>query len=220
MHDTEKKSMKIGLLTLGLFILVLLTTPKAVAKFTGQHKFINGSDVNCETCHVATGTELHSSAVHNWSAADVGTSPCKVCHIPNTQRSVEDYYNPSSSGGTGRYHAAAVVECTYCHGIRNGTSTDIGGLTIPLANVTEEFGEGTFEAHRPLYLRAQNASGIDTHDFLTGVNEACITCHTYAANVTVTEIPRHLNVTSTAKDCLDSDPSCELRWNVSLEMIG
>jgi hypothetical protein len=203
------------LLVLGLIAVIFLVMPSAMAKFTGQHKFINGSSVDCERCHTTISNELHAGNAHNWSQSTIGTSPCRVCHIPNNQRPTEAYYNPYG-GATASYHAAAMVECLYCHGIRNGTTTDNGGLTIPAANVTEEFEGGNVEAHRPLYYRAKNASGVDTNDMLMGANEACIACHTYGANVTIIEPTRYLNITAQADGCTNgwepgaatSDPNC------------
>jgi hypothetical protein len=203
------------LLVLGLVAVIFLVMPSAMAKFTGQHQFINGSSVDCERCHTTISNELHSGNAHDWNKSTIGTSPCRVCHIPNNKRPGEDYYNPYG-GATASYHAAAMVECLYCHGVRNGTTTDNGGLTIPGANVTAEFEGGNVEAHKPLYYRAKNASGVDTNDMLQGANEACISCHTYAANVTIIEPTQYLNVTATATNCTGwysgftgtPDPNC------------
>jgi len=221
------------LLVLGLLATAFLVMPQAMAKFTGQHTFVNGSNVNCERCHTTISDELHSGDAHNWSQSTIGTSPCRVCHIPNNQRSGEDYYNPYQTGVTASYHAAAMVECTYCHGVRNGTSTDNGGLTIPAANITSEFEDSTIEAHRPLYYRAKNASGVDTSDLLKGTNEACIACHTTAANVTIIEPTQYLNITATADGCTNgwepgattADPNCysdgySFNWLINMSVYA
>ena len=216
------------LLVLGLVAVIFLVMPSAMAKFTGQHQFINGSSVDCERCHTTISNELHAGNAHNWSKTTIGTSPCRVCHIPNNQRSTEAYYNPYG-GATASYHAAAMVECLYCHGVRNGTTTDNGGRLIPAANVTAEFEGGNVEAHKPLYYRAKNASGVDTTDMLQGANEACISCHTYGANVTIIEPVQYLNVTANATNCIgwlpdgsvaNPDPNCyndgySFNWSIT-----
>ncbi len=181
------------LLVFGLIAIVFLVMPTAMAKFTGQHEFINGSSVNCTTCHSAIAAELSSGEVHQ-------SLSCRDCHIPNTANATLPYYNQGSLG-TSTYHAAALIECTYCHGIINGTSTAWTGTPIPVTNVTQEFVNSQIEAHRPLYYRAENASGIDTTNFLKGANEACIACHTHAANVTIIEPTQYLNITANATDC-------------------
>ncbi len=196
------------LLVLGLIAVIFLVMPSAMAKFTGQHQFVNGSSVDCERCHTTISNELHAGNAHNWTKGvtpGLDTSPCRICHIPNPNNDVNArYYNPYG-GGTAGYHAAAMVECTYCHGEYNGTtlyetSTDTF-KSIPSANVTQEFEGGNVEAHRPLYYRAKNASGVDTTDLLKGTNEACIACHTYGANVTIIEPTQYLNVTAIATNC-------------------
>jgi|Deesub1362B_J571_1020462.scaffolds.fasta_scaffold00346_8 hypothetical protein len=217
------------LLVLGLVAVIFLVMPSAMAKFTGQHQFINGSSVDCERCHTTISNELHAGNAHNWTSSDVGTSPCRVCHIPNPSDNTKGYYNPYG-GATATYHAAAMVECLFCHGELNGSSIlqGSGSKIIPSANVTQEFEGGNVEAHRPLYYRAKNASGVDTNDMLLGANEACISCHTYGANVTIIEPTQYLNVTANASDCVGwypgftgtPDPNCyndgySFNWSIT-----
>ena len=213
------------LLVLGLLAVVILVMPNAMAKFTGQHQFINGSSVQCTTCHSAINTELHSGEAHNWTITDPADGQCRVCHIIKISGS--SLQNPYQTGATASYHAAALVECTYCHGQNAGGATGYG-QTIPGANVTSEFDDSTIEAHIPLYKRAKNASGKDTTDFLKGANEACIACHTYAGDVTVYEPAVGLKINASLKnssDCTEgTDPNCytsssgnSVSWQITME---
>ncbi|WP_456475382.1 hypothetical protein [Candidatus Pyrohabitans sp.] len=213
------------LLVLGLLAVVILVMPNAMAKFTGQHKFINGSSVQCTTCHGSINTELHSGNAHNWNISDPADGQCRVCHIIKISgSSLENTY----PGTTASYHAAALVECTYCHGQENGSATGYGTSNIPGANITSEFEDSTIEAHIPLYKRAKNASGKDTTDFLMGANEACIACHTYGAEVTVYEPAVALKINASLKnssDCTEgTDPNCytsssgnSVSWQIVME---
>ena len=223
------------LLVLGLVAVVFLVMPTAMAKFSGQHQFINGSNVQCTKCHTKVANELHSGQAHNWTQGTtpgLDTSECRICHIPNPNNDANArYYNPYQTGATGSYHAAAMVECTYCHGEYNGSTLyDTPTSTfraVPKANITHEFENSTIEAHRPLYWRAKNASGKDTVDYLKGANEACIACHTYGANVTIIEPTQYLNITANATNCngwypgaTTSDPDCYsdgygFNWNIT-----
>ncbi len=201
--------MRMAILTLGLLAVVSLAMPRAVAKFTGQHTFINGSAVNCEQCHPDIGAELRLGEVHNWSS--VSGSSCRVCHIIRISGS--DLYN-AYGGNTSGYHAAALVECTYCHGNYNGSATGYSTPPVPAANVTAEFENASIEAHRPLYYRARNASGVDTTNYLLGANEACIACHTHAANVSV-DVRSFVGVVANFSDCPEGTPGCYAGWNIS-----
>ncbi len=184
--------------------------PHVAARFTGQHEFVNGSSVKCQTCHTVISEELHAGEVHQ-------NLSCKDCHIPNTANANLPYYNPGLSS-TGKYHAAALIECTYCHGIINGTSTAWTETPINVMNVTQEFVNSDIEAHKSLYYRAENASGKDTSDFLKGTNEACVACHTYAANVTVIGTTQYLNITANSS-CNTLPCNSTNQWNVNLGLI-
>ncbi|WP_456475383.1 hypothetical protein [Candidatus Pyrohabitans sp.] len=215
------------LLILGLFALVILIMPNAMAKFTGQHKFINGSGVDCTTCHPSVHSEITSGAVH--TTHGFNTWPCRGCHIPaygdgdvGGLPSSSPYYNPYGSD-TGKFHAAALVECTFCH-FNNPECASCHTKT----NVTAEFELSTVEAHIPLYKRAKNDSGKDTTDFLMGANEACIACHSYGANVTVYEPAVALKINASLKnssDCTENtDPNCytsssgnSVSWQIVME---
>ncbi len=180
---------------IGIIALMALVMPQVAARFTGQHQFINGTSVKCQTCHPTIYSEILASNVHRTHG--FGKYPCRGCHIPSYADDgnfspSSPYYNPYD-GGTGKYHAAALVECTFCH-FNNPTCT----ICHNQANVTQEFEDSKTEAHRALYYRAENASGKDKTDFLKGTNEACIACHTHGANVTVIEPTQYLNITANA----------------------
>ncbi len=183
-------------LMLGILSLVFLVMPNAIAKFANQHVFINGSNVDCTKCHSNEHSELTSSNNQAHTTHGFSSYPCRGCHIPSYADgdvgglpSTSPYYNPYG-GGTGKFHAAALVECTFCH-FNNPECTSCHTK----ANVSAEFENSNIEAHRPLYFRARNASGLDTSDLLAGANEACIACHTHAANVTVTT-SKYLNISA------------------------
>lgn len=216
------------ILVFGLLAIVFLVMPTAMARFSGQHTFVNGSGVLCQDCHTDINNELETSDAHNWTELGVSAQEaCKNCHIPNNGSggftSSDALYNDYQQGNTSTYHAAALIECTFCHSENNGSATRIGAV-IPATNVSAEL-LGDDAAHQPLYKRSYNASGADTSDWLQGSNEACIACHTQAANVTVTGEYSNLTITANlSNDCTTtSDPNCykaagtSAWWNISME---
>ncbi len=187
------------LLVLGVLVLIITVMPSASAKFTGQHTFISAEQVDCAKCHPRVAQELSSSDAHNFTVSGYASGACRVCHIVRLGGRLNN-----SIGSTSAYHAAALLECTYCHGEHAGEPTGYGTANIPAANITAEFENSSLEAHIPLYQRARNGSP----DFLMGANEACIACHTHAANVTVID-----NATLIIKAKLSNctpwvDPNC------------
>ncbi len=199
-----------GLVLIGLIVLIFMVMPNAIAKFSLQHKFVNKTEVDCAKCHPAEVSEFTSDP----SMPHAGTLDCKDCHLGPNWESGETWYEASqieqvfynSNQETLVLHGAALVECLWCHGDMQYTFW--GG-----ANITAEFENSTIEAHRPLYFRAKNASGLDTNDILAGANEACIACHTHATNVTVAHAEKYLNVTAyyTGTGAYDG-------WNISFSV--
>jgi len=189
------------LLVIGLLVLVLTVMPHASAKFTGQHSFIDASNVDCTKCHSREYQELRSGDAHNFTvSAGVKAGECRVCHIIRAGGRLNN-----SRGTTSSYHAAALIECTYCHGELNGSSTGYGTPAIPPVNVTAEFENSNLEAHLPLYMRAKNGST----DFLRGSNEACVACHTHAANVTIIDNATLFIKAELSSTCTPGvDPNC------------
>lgn len=201
----------------GLLALVIFIMPNATAKFALQHRFVNGSDVNCMNCHTSIHSEITSGGVH--TAHGFTNYPCRSCYITEYAEadtgvpSTSSYYN-SYGGDTDKFHAAALVECTICH-FNNPECT-----TCHIkANVTAEFENANIEAHHSLYYMARNASGVDKTDMLAGVNEACILCHTNSANVTIIEPTQHLNITANYSECTEGvDSNCYMGWDISFSI--
>ncbi len=205
------------MLTVGLLSVAALAMPNAAAKFSLQHNFVNGTQVDCTSCHPKVHAEIQKGGVH--TTHGFATKPCRGCHIPSygdgdvgglPQDS--PYYNPSCCG-TGKFHAAALVECSFCH-FNNPECKSCHTK----ANVTAEFENSTIEGHRPLYYRGRNASGVDREDMLRGVNEACIACHTRGANVTIVKPGSYLNITATYSGCT-TQADCYDGWSITLSSI-
>lgn len=218
--------MKKYLLVFGILAIVFMVMPTAMARFSGQHTFNNGSSVDCTKCHPSINSELMTSEAHNWSATSV-SAVCKNCHIPNRQTNAISggYLNSYQTGDTSTYHAAALIECTFCHSENNGSATELGNV-IPATNVSAEM-TGNLAAHQPLFERARNSSGADTTDWLKGSNEACVACHTAEANVTVTGEYSNLNITANlSNNCASGDANCykaagtSAWWNISMEAVN
>ncbi len=205
------------ILTMGVVSLAALAIPNASAKFSLQHEFVNGSNVDCTSCHPRIHGEILSGGVH--TTHGFATRPCRGCHIPSYGDgspgglpASSPYYNPYQCC-TGKFHAAALVECTFCH----FNNPDCTGCHTK-ANVTAEFENSSIEAHRPLYYRGRNASGADLTDMLSGVNEACIACHTQGANVSLVKPGSYLNITAIYSGC-GFQPDCYDGWNISLSKM-
>lgn len=203
------------MLAIGLLAVVFLVMPTAVARFSGQHTFVNGSNVDCSKCHPSVYSEIQSQDVH--TTHGFNNYKCRGCHIPDLADGDRDlpssspYYNPYQSG-TGKFHAAALVECEFCH-LNNPECTGCHATT----NVTEEFKNSNIEAHLPLYKRAKNTTGRDTSDYQKDSNEACIACHTHASNVTLVGEYQQLNITANYSDC-PGGADCYGGWNISLQV--
>jgi len=216
------------LLAFGLLAIVFLVMPTAMARFSGQHTFVNGSGVDCTKCHPDIGSEIGNSHAHNWTSADNAVDSdsegCKACHIPkqgNTNMTGESYLNKYGTGQTSTYHAAALIECTFCHGQNNASNTTLGD-NIPGANVSAEF--TSTEAHLPLFNRSTPRSSET--DWLKSSNEACVACHTATANVTVTGEYSNLSITANmSNNCGSGDANCykaagtSAWWNISMEAV-
>lgn len=209
--------MRVALLTIGLLAVMVLVMPQAMARFSGQHTFINGSNVDCTKCHPDVESELSGNRPH------VGTVSCRDCHIgrmvAGNRKPWDEAYNYVflSDGSDAakiyenisKFHGAALVECVWCH-----VNNSLNGNVV---NVLDEFNQSDTEAHRPLYFRAMNNTGVDTSDLLQGSNEACIACHTHAANVNVVGEYSNLSIVSNYTDC-GSGANCYNGWNISMSV--
>jgi len=122
------------LLLVGCVALAVALVPQAYSLFQSQHAFVSGEEVNCNKCHTESVSGPHS------------TMNCQKCH--------------PSGKVNGKAHAAAAVQCMWCHATGKGGAPSV-------KNITSEN-----EAHKTFYENAESAT------FLKGGNEACVSCHT------------------------------------------
>ncbi len=85
------------ILILGFAIFSLFFGINVLSKFTGQHYFIPGSNIDCSKCHPSQAYYLTISEIHNTSSGFT----CRTCH------------NVSFSNNTA--HAATTITCLSCH---------------------------------------------------------------------------------------------------------
>jgi len=168
-----------------------LTVPGIFAKISGQHGFIEGEMVKCETCHPGIADQLMTSSAHAGKLDD-GTAwrlDCEACH---------DVGFVSAQGA----HAAATISCSECHenqdvafwhgllvgGVEARTAlkgssefkppNDCGiechstGKDTLVGNTPE--GELALGSHKEFYHAAINST------ILLHADESCIACHTVA----------------------------------------
>lgn len=162
-------------------IAAILTVPGIFAKISGQHAFIEGELVECETCHNGIADQLAASSAH---AGAGWVLPCEACHD----------VGPAEGD---KAHAATTVSCSECHEKRTVSfwhdlrdDYDIPGFNPPencgvechyrahhgghsTASSTPE-GELAFDSHVEFY------EGAKASDVLLHADEACIMCHTEA----------------------------------------
>jgi|Deesub1362A_J573_1020465.scaffolds.fasta_scaffold00365_31 hypothetical protein len=165
--------LRMMVLTLGLMALLTLVMPTAMAKFSGQHQFVNGSEVDCAKCHI----DVYDELTANPDAPHANRS-CKFCHTWGNESAPGFWKDPL--GLDLKFHAAATIACDneYCHGKAG-------------ANVTAEI-TNTSAAHTPFYESMHN------EPYLQGGNEACVGCHTQVkVNVTISEA-KGFNITATS----------------------
>ena len=154
-----KQTEKTVLLLLAVVAIGMFALPSTLAMYTGQHSFVNGSNVNCTTCHGVGDTiyeELNGSDMHT-------TLGCRDCH---GYRNDSLLATPNTDNTTG--HAATLgVMCMDCHETLAVTlginDSDGNGLVI-----REEFNQTT-AAHRDMF-NFMNATG--------DLDKMCIGCHT------------------------------------------
>ncbi len=185
----DKKSMLFGI---GLLALAFLVMPNASAKFAGEHMFISGANVDCKMCHRAEADEITAGTAHV-------NMECQECHIPSKDKE------------GAKFHAAALVECLYCHGKYPGNKTSLGSV-IPDVNVSEEFIRG-LEAHAPVYNVSQE------YEFLKGVNEGCIACHTHGAIANIVLPEKYLYILANYTKC-EGGENCYNGWIIIIREVG
>ena len=152
------------LLLLAVMAIGMFALPSTLAMYTGQHDFVNGTNVDCMKCHGAgdiIGNELNGSDMHvNFS--------CRDCH---GYQSVNISYSPNTNNSTG--HAATLgVMCLDCHAGTGATSLGIADMDGNGVSITDEFNMST-AAHNDMFDFYNQAS--------EDLDHMCIACHTTVA---------------------------------------
>ena len=147
-----------SVIAVGMFVL-----PSTMALYTGQHDFVDGENVECGKCHVASkdliAQELENGSVHEGMG-------CGGCHggdagLVDTRGNVTD--------GEVTAHAAGIgINCIGCHGSANVTTNRDGQV-----NVSYEL-ELSTSAHKYLTF---NTTGDATGD-INDKDLVCVACHT------------------------------------------
>ena len=165
-------SRKTVLLSIALLAIGMYFIPTTLSLFSGQHTFVNGTEVSCRKCHediyIQVLAEGQTDIPHQ------SLTSCQTCHRTGNVFGGFPGAKPAMLGAqvtnvtaNPEAHAAVTVECVFCHTL-----------------VVEDSGSpreilGSDEVHQTFY----NASNQST--ILKGGNEACIGCHTHTMiNVT------------------------------------
>jgi len=177
----------VGRLILALIVLLaigVLVLPTTVSLFAGQHNWYNitptGNQVPCQKCHADVFEELNNNPYHKGLDGDntsVSESDCTGCHQANTSIT---FANGTANQPGQEAHAAALIECMYCHGnttVAQSVGAPIaGGFGLSDYNVTPGNDSGSLAAHKDFVETASSQGSI-----LLAENEACIACHTHVA---------------------------------------
>lgn len=158
---------KTVLLTIALLAVGMYFLPATLSIFSGQHTFVNGSQVSCKECHEDVYSEIKTpdmgEQLPHWSFGE----SCTVCHRTGGMPGVIDFamspgYKETNVSTNPNAHAAVTVECVFCHDliVNDGSGNPQGIL-------------GSEEAHAS-YYNASNQTSL-----LKGGNEACVGCHTH-----------------------------------------
>ncbi len=140
---------KIVMLLIGIVAIGMFALPNTLAMYSGQHSFVNGTNVDCAKCHGsgdAIGDELNNSDMHS-------TMDCETCH---------GFSGTNPNDDTTGHAATTGVTCLGCH--TNGTY-DSGSDDGNGVSVQAELQAG---AHEPFW----NSTNITDQD------DVCIACHT------------------------------------------
>ncbi len=174
----------VAVLAIGLYIM-----PSTLSLFSGQHTFINGSEVSCRKCHEDIYSEFTSGASQSPQAPHSSIANCRVCHVTG---SIDGGFAGNSLltfetidlnlKNDSKAHAAITVECVFCHDL------------VP-AEIT-----GVNESHRVFYNSSKADSSTNGTNLLKGGNEACIGCHTHIwVNITWNRpVGYNINATETS----------------------
>lgn len=162
----------IALLTIGMYFL-----PTTLSLFSGQHTFINGTEVSCRKCHEDIYSQIADAPTGSPHLSGFADN-CNGCHRTggililfqdDLTAGISQGEHALNITADPNVHAAVTVECVFCHDliISNSTTSDPQEI------------RGSDEAHSSFY-DASNQSTI-----LKGGNEACIGCHTHTmVNIT------------------------------------
>ena len=173
------------LLLLAVMAIGMFALPSTLAMYTGQHDFVNGSNVNCTRCHGAGDAiyeEINGSDMHTQFS-------CRDCH---GYSGVYNTVTPNTNNSTG--HAGTLgVMCLDCH--TDGTTIAATLLTDDMdtngVSITDEFNMST-------------AAHNDMFDFYNQASEdldlMCIACHT---TVTLNLGTGNISVNNTAYNILN-----------------
>lgn len=164
-----------SVVAVGMFVL-----PSTLALYTGQHEFVNGSQVNCGKCHQADRDNIAKELANGSAHEDMD---CKDCHYGTKGGNVVDTFGNDSQEVTA--HAAGVaVNCIGCHSYPTYyNSVPSKDYNVTGVNVSKELALPG-EAHKYLANATTSTGGIYDRDL------ACVGCHT-TVNVNFTDT--HLN---------------------------
>ena len=145
---------KIILLMMSVVAIGMFVLPSTLALYTGQHEFINGTNVECTKCHgganVFSGGSNITLELLNGTPHNSFSDNCTACH------------GNSQYTGAYTYHSAVggQVTCLGCHGSATPPDTKDGHVNVS-ANISS-----SNEAHVNM-----TALTLDPDD-------GCIACHT------------------------------------------
>ena len=205
------KKVAVGIVLLTA-VMAVLVVPSIFAKISGQHGFIEGEMVKCETCHPTIADQLKGSSAHAGTLDD-GTPwrlDCEACH---------DVGYVSAQGA----HAASTISCSECHENQDVTFWHgllVGGVEARTAlKTSSEFkppndcgiechstnetalqhntpeGELALGSHEEFYRAAINST------LMLHADEACISCHTLAEKtITIPEVGKAITYNASTNE--------------------
>ena len=152
---------KIVLLMIAVVAVGMFALPSTLALYSGQHTFINGSNVDCDKCHGA-------SAGITWTGGAAGELNA-TNNTAHTALTCESCHSTTTATIESDYHAAAAVgaSCIGCHsgpGAENISGATENDILVQL--------RGASEVHDN--MTSTEGSGNTSKDY------ACIACHTEA----------------------------------------
>lgn len=162
---------RIVLLSMAVIAIGLFAMPNTLSIFSGQHTFVNGTNVECKKCHDDIYQEMIGGDDGGATVHTMGVlTDCMVCHrtgslglgpfgFPAARISSNKKLNITNDT---KSHSAVTVECVFCH----------DRITQNSAGNPQEI-LGSNESHSAFY------NATNQTDILKGGNEACVGCHTH-----------------------------------------